>query len=191
MMSHIDWNQIIGCILLGLLIGMMTSFVAQLLVVPEEVDTLVYPLEVSEPSSQTVSTEPVFRGPEPITALLIEANAERGQKLARVCSACHSFDVSQALKVGPPLWNIVSASIAGHEGYNYSSALANQEGIWSYEALNEFLYNPRLFSPGTKMTYVGLSKTQDRADIIRWLRELSDNPVDIPIPSEQEVPLSE
>ena len=191
MMSHINWNQIIGCILLGLLVGMMTSFFSRLLVVPDELDTFVYPLEVSESLSQVVATEPVILGPEPITSLLIEASVERGQRLSRACIACHSFDASQAIKVGPPLWNIVSASIAGHEGYNYSSALTNKEGIWSYESLNEFLYNPRLFAPGTKMTYVGLSKTQDRADMIRWLRELSDNPVDIPLPSEEIVPSSE
>ena len=66
------------------------------------------------------------------------------------------------------------------EGFAYSNALINSGGVWSYKNLNEFLYNPKANINGTKMNFAGLKKAQDRADIIYWLRQHSDNPVSLP-----------
>ena len=48
------------------------------------------------------------------------------------------------------------------------------------EELNGFIYNPKKYIPGTKMNFAGLKKVQDRADLIFWLRQFSDEPVPFP-----------
>jgi len=111
---------------------------------------------------------------EPIEALLAGANIENGQKIAqKICSQCHTYDQGGANKIGPNLWGIVGSKIAQHEGFAYSAAFKSQTIEWSYENLSKFLFKPRDFIPGTKMSFVGLTKPQERADVIAYLRSLS------------------
>ena len=119
-------------------------------------------------------------GPEPILALLANANIEKGQKLSKACAACHSFDNGGADKVGPNLWNVVNRPIGSKAGFAYSDVLASAGEDWTFENLNAFMWKPKKSYPGTKMNYIGLKKPQQRADIIMWLRTLSDNPVALP-----------
>ena len=83
-------------------------------------------------------------------------------------------------KVGPNLWNIINNSKASVSGFAYSNALKNSGGTWSYEELNALLYKPKDYLPGTKMNFSGLKKANDRANLILWLREQSDDPVPLP-----------
>jgi cytochrome c len=115
-----------------------------------------------------------------LPALLASASAERGQQAVRVCSACHSFEQGGPNKIGPALWGVVGRDIAAHEGFSYSSALADKEGTWDYETLDAYLTDPRSWAPGTKMAFAGVKKPEDRADVIAYLRSLSDNPEPLP-----------
>ena len=83
-------------------------------------------------------------------------------------------------KVGPNLWNIVNRSKAGMDGFAYSDALAKSEGIWSYEELAAFFYKPKEYIIGTKMNFAGLKKVEDRANLVLFLRDQSDNPAPLP-----------
>ena len=85
-----------------------------------------------------------------------------------------------ANKVGPNLWNLINRPKAKVDGFAYSKALAEYGGEWSYEELAEFLYKPKKFVKGTKMNFAGLKKVQDRANIVLFLREQSENPVPLP-----------
>lgn len=123
-------------------------------------------------------TEPA--GPEPIAAMLAEADIARGESITKKCTACHTFDEGGAAKQGPNLYNIVGADIAAREGFSYSDAMAEHPGEWSYANLNAFLFKPKTFLKGTKMTFVGLKKTRDRADLIAYLRSLSASPQPLP-----------
>jgi cytochrome c len=115
-----------------------------------------------------------------LTALLAGGSAEEGQSAARVCSACHAFEEGAGAKIGPHLWGVIGRDIASADDFSYSSALSEKEGAWDYEALDAFLANPREWAPGTKMAFAGVKKPESRADIILYLRSLSDSPEPLP-----------
>ena len=137
-----------------------------------------YPIEVAEVADSGVVAAPA--GPEPILALLAEADIAAGMKLAKKCTACHVFEEGGANKVGPALWNIVNADKGAIDGFGYSTALAEFGGAWDYVALNAFLYKPKAYIAGTKMNFAGLKKPQDRANMIAYLRSLSGAPAALP-----------
>ena len=86
--------------------------------------------------------------------------------------ACHSFDNSLKIKVGPPLWGIVNRDAAKIEEFKYSEALTNFQKKWSRNELFLFLEKPKDYIKGTKMIYKGLKKSTDRADLISYLESL-------------------
>jgi cytochrome c len=100
--------------------------------------------------------------------------------VAKKCAACHNFEDGAPNKIGPNLWGVVGRDIAALPDFSYSSALSEKEGDWSYEALSEFVASPKGWAPGTKMTFAGLKKPQDRADLILYLRSLSGSPEPLP-----------
>jgi cytochrome c len=115
-----------------------------------------------------------------IGTLLAQADLDTGAKDARKCGACHSFEEGGPAKIGPPLWDVVGRDIAAIEDFAYSDALAGKEGAWDYQALDAFLAQPREWAPGTKMAFAGLQKPEERADIILYLRSLSNEPAPLP-----------
>ena len=117
---------------------------------------------------------------EPVSMLLASASLDNGEKLFKKCATCHNYEKGSANKVGPHLWNIINRPKANVEGFAYSKALAEYGGEWGYEELAEFLYKPKKYIKGTKMNFAGLKKVKDRADLVYFLREQSDNPASLP-----------
>lgn len=129
----------------------------------------------------------------PIAELLAAADVERGQSVFRACQACHTVDKGGPNRVGPNLWGVVGHEIAMHEGYAYSNALKAKSGEhWTFENLDAFLRSPRTYAPGTKMTYAGLGRDAQRADLLAYLNSLSDDPQPLPAadaqPAAEEAP---
>ena len=123
------------------------------------------------------------KAPEPVLPLpirLASANPNKGKKIAKKCVACHSFDNGGKNKVGPNLYNIIGRNKGQSIGYNYSSALKKVGGTWDFSSMEGFLKKPKSYLPGTKMSFAGLKKPTDRAAIILYLRNLSENPVELP-----------
>lgn len=125
----------------------------------------------------------------PVATLLANADPAAGETAFKKCVSCHTTENGGANKVGPNLWNIVNRPIASHEGFSYSAAMVTfSEGgkvVWDYEHLNGFLHSPKAHVPGTAMGFVGLKKDDERANVIAYLRTLSDNPVPLPTPSDE------
>ena len=102
------------------------------------------------------------------------------KKFIKNAGSCHNYEKGSRDKVGPNLWNIVNRSKASMDGFAYSDALAKSEGIWSYEELAAFVYKPKEYIVGTKMNFAGLKKVEDRANLVFFLRDQSDNPEPLP-----------
>lgn len=100
--------------------------------------------------------------------LLEEADPDRGEKVFAKCKACHIVD-APTNGAGPHLVDIVGRAIAAADGFRYSAPMAELEGAWTAESISDFIANPRKFLPGTKMTFVGLKKPTDRANVISYL----------------------
>src|SRR5690606_6894174 len=120
----------------------------------------------------------------PIAVLLASADAEKGANAFKKCVACHTGDKGGANKVGPNLFDLVNRPIATHEGFSYSAAMKDfsQGGSvhWDFEHLNHFLEGPKKYVPGTSMGFAGVKKEAERADLIAYLRTLSDSPAELP-----------
>jgi cytochrome c len=130
------------------------------------------------------STAPV--GPT-LNQLLASASADSGGNFAQTaCGACHNFTKGGPAMVGPDLYDIVGAKIAGTPGYSFSSALKKVGGDWDFAKLDAWLTNPQSFAPGTTMSYAGIAQPKMRANVVDYLRTLSDHPV--PLPSATSAP---
>ncbi len=173
------FNKIAGAILSAGLLAMLTGFASQVLYSPGELAKPAYAIAAAEPQATTAKAA-APAGPEPVAALLASASTDAGKKVAKKCTACHTFDKGGSNKVGPNLWNIVGEKPAAVDGFKYSRAMAGMAVNWEFEELNKFLYKPKAYLKGTKMSFAGLKKAKDRAAVIAYLRSLSDSPKPLP-----------
>lgn len=112
--------------------------------------------------------------------LLAKADPKKGEDDTKPCQACHNFEKGAGVKIGPPLYGVVGRPRASVPGFDYSAAMKAKGGTWTYDELFKFIADPQSYIPGTKMTFTGEPDPQKRADIIAYLRTLSDNPLPLP-----------
>jgi cytochrome c len=176
-MSSFEWNKIIGAVLASMILAMVSGIIAGNLVKPTVPAKPVYVVAGTEQTApQAAANAPA--GPEPIAPLLAKADPAAGKEKTKPCSVCHTFDKGGPNRIGPNLWNVVGEPIAeDRNGYQFSSALSAHKGQkWTVDDLNHWLFKPQDFAQGTKMTFVGMPKAQDRADVVAYLNSLSDSP---------------
>ncbi len=173
MFDTMTMTKIGGAFFGALLIFLLGNWVAQMIYFPgeghggEEHVAKAYPIEVEgAEGGHEAEVEEVDFG-----ALLAAADADKGAKVFSKCKACHKIEPG-VNATGPSLYGIVGRPVAAAEGFGYSGALSGLGGEWTPERLNEFLANPKAFAPGTKMTFSGLKKIQDRANLIAYLDSL-------------------
>lgn len=114
-----------------------------------------------------------------LIALLAKADPQRGQMLFQQCAICHSAQKNGAIRIGPPLWDVAGRPVASVKNFRYSNAMhaMGSKGYrWTDQNLFEFLKSPRQYVKGTLMAFMGISWDQDRAHLIAYLHQLSDNP---------------
>jgi len=115
-----------------------------------------------------------------IAAIMALGDVSSGEKIFKKCAACHSINKGGKNKIGPALYNVVGRAVGGGGDYKYSKALASYGKEWTFEELNGFLLKPASYIKGTKMSYAGLRKEKDRASVIMYLNQNSDNPKPLP-----------
>lgn len=129
--------------------------------------------------------EPVAAEPEtPFPVLLSAASVDRGQKEAKKCAACHTFDEGGPNKIGPNLNGVVGRKVASHEGFAYSQSMIDFGGEWTYERLDCFIHDPKKCVAGTKMSFAGVKKDSARADLVVYLKSISPDAPPLPAPTE-------
>ena len=174
-----SFNTIAGCVLASALFAMVVGKVSSAVVHPHKLEKPALAV-ADEAPTHTAAAAPAEELP-PIGPKLAGANVERGKEIfMKQCFTCHTIDKGGPNKVGPNQWDIVGRKKASHEGFSYSSALQAKGGEWSYEDLNHWLLKPTAFIKGTKMAFAGLPKEQERADVIAFLRTMSDSPQPLP-----------
>jgi len=100
------------------------------------------------------------------------ADAQKGEKVYKKCKACHSLEAGKK-KVGPSLHGVIGSKSASVEGYKYSKAMKEANLVWDEKTLDEYLTKPKAFLKGTKMSFVGLKKKEDRDNVIAYIKEKS------------------
>jgi len=117
----------------------------------------------------------------PIATLLASADVAKGEATFAKCASCHTINAGGANGIGPNLHGVVGEAIGkGVGGFAFSDALKSVGGEWTFDKLNDWLKSPKAFAPGTKMTFAGLSKPEDRANIIAYLNSQGSN---LPLPA--------
>ena len=178
-MKNLELNKIASAILIAGIIAMVVGNLADILYKPDKEFPRGYQVEVTNAVATTADTTTQAVQLD-IAQLMSKAQAELGLKESKKCAICHTFNKGGANRVGPNLWNIVNAKQAQVPGFTFSPALSAKTGTWNYKELVEYLMSPRKYAPGTKMTFAGFSNPQDAANMVAYLRTLSDNPAPLP-----------
>jgi cytochrome c len=105
---------------------------------------------------------------------------DAGKDIAQRCQQCHDLSKGGPNKIGPDLWGVLGHQRATHPGFSYSSAMIAKGGTWTYDEVFRFLRSPGRYIPGTKMTFVGLPRAQDRLNVIAYMRTWADTPDPLP-----------
>lgn len=95
---------------------------------------------------------------------------ERGAKLAKRCTVCHSYAEGGAHKVGPNLWGFLGSKAASKDGFNYSKAMMESGITWDEASFKAYIENPKGYVPGNRMAFVGVKKAEDREDLLLYLK---------------------
>jgi len=106
------------------------------------------------------------------TSAQAAGDAAKGEKVFKKCMACHTVDEGGKHKIGPNLFGIVDSEAGKKDDYKYSKAMAESGLTWDVATLDEYLVKPRKYLKGTKMSFAGLKKDSDRADVIAYLETL-------------------
>ena len=131
------------------------------------------------PATAAAAAVPAEAAPDFATAIPM-ADAMAGAAIAERCAACHDWTKGGPNKIGPNLYGVVGRAKASHPGFDYSAAMKAKGGNWTYADLFNFLRQPAIFVPGTKMSFAGLPRAQDRLNVIAYLRMQADSPAPLP-----------
>ncbi len=173
-MNSFELNKIMGAILGTCLVVLSLNITAGAIFAPEKPAKPGYAIAVPEkkPTGEKKATEPEV----PLAELLAKADGGRGEAASKVCVTCHTFDKGGRNLVGPNLWGVVGREKGSVPGFNYSASMKKMKGPWTPEEIAQFIRQPKSMVPGTTMSFAGVSRASQRADIILYLNSKSDNP---------------
>ncbi|MGE6739598.1 c-type cytochrome [Allorhizobium pseudoryzae] len=184
-------NMAVGALLSTVFVMMSVSIASEGLFHSEAPEKPGFAI-VAEEAPAAGAGEAAAAAAVPIATLLATADAAAGATVFKKCQSCHSGEKGGPNKVGPDLWDLVNRPIATHEGFSYSAAMKDfSKGgtvVWDFEHLNHFLAGPKAYIPGTAMGFAGVKKDDERANLIAYLRSLSDNPAPLPDPNAPAAP---
>lgn len=183
-MNAYEFNKVAGATLTALLVTTVIGFIGNGIMHPVKLEKPVVVIEgVKQEATATAAPAKPAEVP-PVGPLLAKANADAGKATFKQCQTCHTDEKGGPNRIGPNLWGVVGRKKASEPGFSYSEAMKKfaqeQPDTWTFEEINKFISNPREHVPGTKMTFVGLKKPDDRANVLAYLRTQSDSPLPLP-----------
>jgi len=184
MKDHLAWNKIFGAILGTALVILGLTITAQIIYAPHKAakmgDAIVVAADTSDAGPAVADTPPDWGTVLPV------ADVAAGLQVSTKCASCHSFNEGGANGTGPNNWGVIGRQPGSKPGFAYSSAMQDfgkKVAKWDYDHLYLFLAGPQNYINGTKMSFVGLKKPEDRINLIAWLRQQSSSPAPIPAPN--------
>ena len=176
-MDSFEINKIIAAIILVVVITVGVDKISDNIFHINKPAKLGYKVDVVATSASSASSTVEKND---IKSLMALGNLNHGEKIFKKCAACHSISQDGGNKIGPALYNVVGRTVGSISDYKYSKALVSYGKEWTFEELNGFLIKPASWIKGTKMAYAGLKEEKDRASVIMYLNQNSDNPNPLP-----------
>lgn len=181
-MGDLFWNKVAGAVIGLVLVVMLVGWVTEILFHTEnDAESFAYPVDMAAIQGGSGG------GDEPevvydLGLLLASADASAGERVARRCTSCHTFEAGGGTLQGPNLHGIVGRQAASEAGFSYSSAMSGYDRAWTYENLDHFIANPRAEISGTAMSFAGLRNDEDRANLLAYLASITPNAPAFPAP---------
>lgn len=171
MFDTMTMTKALGAVCGSLLVFLLGSWAAELIYHGggghgDDHSQQAYVIEVEEDDAEEEVEEVID-----MAAMMASAEVAKGEKVFSKCKACHKLE-DGANGTGPHLYGLIDRAIGGIDGFGYSSVLAENGGVWDYDNLQAFLENPKGWAPGTKMSFAGLKKVEDRANVIAYLESI-------------------
>ena len=176
-MNFFEINKIITAILVTILVVFGIGKISDIIFDKDDKNIVAYKVEAPEgtPGEANAAETNVD-----LNALFAMADVAHGEKIFKKCKACHSINADGKNKIGPKLWNVMFRPVGSIADYKYSKALSSYGKEWSWEEMNGFLIKPSAWIKGNKMGFAGLKSEKDRASVILYLNQNSDNPKPLP-----------
>ena len=173
-------NKIITSIILAIILILGINKITDIIFFVEKPEKPAYQVaNISATATAETTSESSSSESGEIMALLASASVADGKKIFKKCTACHSIAKGGANKIGPALWGVLGRKAGSISDYKYSNAMATHAKPWSLEEMNGFLIKPKDWIKGTKMSFIGLKKDTDRAAVILYMNQNTDNPLPI------------
>lgn len=177
-MDSLEFNKGLAAVLATVLVIMGLGIASDAIYPEPKTEKLAYSVDVPEAAADgTVVEKEVIS----LATLMVTADAGKGERTFKQCVACHSIAKGGAHKVGPNLYGILGRELAATDYPSYSSAIKGAGGVWTYEKLDAWLKAPKAVIAGTTMAYGGLRKPEKRAELLAYLRSMSDAPLALPV----------
>jgi cytochrome c len=180
-MDGFEFNKVAGAVLSALLVifGSKTVLGIAYREHPPEKPGWSLPITEEPAAGAQAAAAPKFEAAQ-VLSLLSKASAESGQAVFKRCMQCHTPQRGGPNLVGPNLWGVVGRPVGKHAGFPYSEAMKTHGGDWSWDALANYLHDPKATVPGNKMAFPGVRDNAELADLLAYLRTLGDKPATLP-----------
>lgn len=192
-MGDLFWNKVAGAVLAILLVVMGLREIGAIAFDVSGPETLGFPVDPALLEGPAGAAEEVS-GPVDFGTLLATASVDAGERVARRCAACHTFDQGGANGTGPNMWGVLGRAVASVSGFNYSSAMREYgaDGTqWLYQNMYDYLEAPRRYVPGTSMAFAGLRSQEDRINLLAYMHSMGSSQLPFPEPLPEEPAIEE
>ncbi len=183
-LDSFEWNKIAGWVLTAAITVLGLILVTGEIYKPEKLAKPGYIVEGVEEVAAAGAPAPV--ADKPIEFFLASASVDKGAEVFKKCGACHNAEKGGPAGIGPNLYGVVGGPHDHMPGFSYSDAMEKTANAkWGFDELNAWLTSPKAYVPGTKMAFAGISKPEERAEVIAYLNSKSDHPLPLPpVPAE-------